>query len=107
EDFVRIAWNRRWYIVAPTVVVALATVAWASTLPDRYRSQVTLQVVPQQVPQTYVRPTVTSDISQRLQSLSLEILSRTRLEAIIEEFNLYPRERETMIMEDVIQRMRT
>lgn len=107
DDFVRIAWDGRWYILLPTIAVGLVAVAYASTLPDRYRSETTLQVVPQQVPQAYVRPTVTSDISQRLQALSLEILSRTRLEAIINEFNLYPRERETMIMEDVIQRMRT
>jgi polysaccharide chain length determinant protein (PEP-CTERM system associated) len=107
EDFVRIAWTRRWHIVLPTVVIGLATFGWASSLPDRYRAETTLQVVPQQVPQAYVRPTVTTDISQRLQAISQEILSRTRLEAIVQEFNLYARERETMIMEDIIDRMRT
>src|SRR5215208_3076681 len=107
EDFVRIAWTRGWYIVLPTVVFGLATFGWAASLPDRYRSETTLQVVPQQVPQAYVRPTVTTDISERLQAISQEILSRTRLEAIVQEFNLYAPERETMIMEDVIERMRT
>jgi polysaccharide chain length determinant protein (PEP-CTERM system associated) len=38
--------------------------------------------------------------------ISQQILSRTRLERITQEFNLYARERQTMIMEDVIQRMR-
>jgi polysaccharide chain length determinant protein (PEP-CTERM system associated) len=107
EDFVRIAWTRRWHILLPTALIALATFGWASSLPDRYRSETTLQVVPQQVPQAYVRPTVTTDISERLQAISQEILSRTRLEAIVQEFNLYESERETMIMEDVIERMRT
>ena len=32
-----------------------------------------------------------------------QILSRTRLERIIQEFNLYPDERKRMIMEDVIE----
>src|SRR5687768_10617948 len=93
EDFVRIAWTRRWHILLPTALIALATFGWASSLPDRYRSETTLQVVPQQVPQAYVRPTVTTDISERLQAISQEILSRTRLEAIVQEFNLYESER--------------
>jgi uncharacterized protein involved in exopolysaccharide biosynthesis len=63
-------------------------------------------VVPQRVPENYVRPTVTADVSERLQTISQQILSRTRLERIIDEFNLYSRERKTAIMEDVVERMR-
>ena len=39
--------------------------------------------------------------------ISQQILSRTRLERIIQEFNLYERERKDMIMEDVIEQMRS
>jgi polysaccharide chain length determinant protein (PEP-CTERM system associated) len=59
------------------------------------------------VPESYVRSTITSRIEDRLQSISQQILSRTRLERIIQDFNLYPRERQLGIMEDVIEGMRT
>ena len=64
-------------------------------------------MVPQQVPESYVRSTITSKIEDRLQSISQQILSRTRLERIIQDFNLYERERQVGIMEDVVQRMRS
>ena len=63
-------------------------------------------IVPQRVPENFVRPTVTSSLSERLNAISSQILSRTRLERIINEFNLYPEQRETELMEDVVAQMR-
>ena len=63
--------------------------------------------MPQRVPESYVRSTVTTRIEDRLQSISQQILSRTRLERIIQDFNLYTEERRTGIMEDIVERMRT
>ena len=76
-------------------------------LPDQYRSETVILVVPQQVPQDYVRSTITTRIEDRLNTINQQILSRTRLERIITEFNLYENERRNGIMEDVVQRMRT
>ncbi len=107
EDFLKIAWKRKWLIVVPCLlVVGGATFFIAQSLPNRYRAQTSVLVIPQRVPESFVRPTVTTDITERLQMISQQILSRTRLERIVQEFNLYARERQTMIMEDVIQRMR-
>jgi polysaccharide chain length determinant protein (PEP-CTERM system associated) len=107
EDFVRIASRRKWAIVLPFVLISLATVVVAHYLPNRYRSETVILVVPQQVPESYVRSTVTSRIEDRLQSISQQILSRTRLERIIQDFNLYERDRQVGIMEDVVEKMRT
>jgi polysaccharide chain length determinant protein (PEP-CTERM system associated) len=106
EDFVRMAWRHRWRIVVPAVVVASLAAGFAMLLPERYRSETTILVVPQRVPESYVRSTVTIRIEDRLQAIRQQILSRTRLERIIQEFNLYERERQTWIMEDVVARMR-
>lgn len=106
EDFIRIAWDRRWLILAPAVVIALVTVIVSAELPNRYRAQTTILIVPQRIPQEYVRSTVTTRIEDRLRMISQQILSRTRLEQILQEFNLYPEEREDRIMEDVIELMR-
>ena len=62
-------------------------------LPNVYRSETLILVVPQRVPESYVRSTVTTRIEDRLQSISQQILSRTRLERIIQDFNLYPKQR--------------
>jgi polysaccharide chain length determinant protein (PEP-CTERM system associated) len=106
EDFLRMAWSRKWFIVIPTIIISAGVFVWSYFLPNRYRSETTILVVPQRVPETYVRSTVTADVSERLTTITQQILSRTRLERIIDEFKLYPEERKTMIMEDIVARMR-
>jgi polysaccharide chain length determinant protein (PEP-CTERM system associated) len=107
EDVVEAAWRRRWFIVGPFILIAVASVIIAAIQPDRYRSEALLQIVPQQVPQDYVRSAVTVPLDSRLQAILQQILSRTQLEHIVQEFNLYPEERKRMLMEDVIERMRS
>jgi len=107
EDFIAIAWRRKWVILLPWFCLSIATVVIAHYLPDQYRSETVILVVPQQVPEDYVRSTITTRIEDRLNSINQQILSRTRLERIITEFNLYEKERRNGIMEDVVQRMRT
>ncbi len=106
EDFLRIAWRRKWLILLPFVVVSVATVLVVRRLPDVYRSETTILVIPQRVPDSYVRATVTDRIGDRLQSLNQQILSRSSLEKIIVELNLFQNERSTTSMEDLIARMR-
>ena len=107
DDFVAIAWRRKWVILLPWFCLTAATMLIAHYLPDQYRSETVILVVPQQVPQDYVRSTITTRIEDRLNSINQQILSRTRLERVITEFNLYEKERRNGIMEDVVQRMRT
>ena len=106
EDFGKIALRRKWAIILPFVLIGVGTVLVSHYLPNKYRSETVILVVPQQVPESYVRSTVTSRIEDRLQSISQQILSRTRLERIIQDFNLYADERQRGIMEDIVERMR-
>jgi hypothetical protein len=106
EDILEIAWRRRWLLVVPLVVASIGTMLWSSRLPDRYRSEAVVLIVPPRVPQNYVRPTVTKGLQDRLEGMRQEILSRTRLERIITEFDLYPELRRRTIMDTVVARMR-
>jgi polysaccharide chain length determinant protein (PEP-CTERM system associated) len=106
EDFLRVAWRRKWLIALPLVVSAAATMAYVYSLPNLYRSGTLILIVPQRVPESYVQSTVTMKIEDRLQSISQQILIRPRLERVIDDFNLYPELRKTAIMEDVVERMR-
>lgn len=99
--------QRIWLILVPLAVVAVGTAVGARFLPDKYRSETVILVVPQRVPESYVKATVTARIEDRLQSITQQILSRTRLEKIIQDFNLYADRRRTGVMEDVVEYMRT
>ena len=107
EEYLRVVWDRRWVVIVPTVVVATAVAIYAYLQPDRYRSTAVVLVVGQQVPENMVQSTITDTVEERLRAIQQQILSRTRLEGIIDEFDLYRRERETMIMEDIVEQMRT
>jgi polysaccharide chain length determinant protein (PEP-CTERM system associated) len=96
--------RRRW-IVGIGVGVALGTVGALSLLPNRYISEATLLVVQQQVPERYVVPTSTTDISAALQAMKREVLSRTRLLKIVQDFNLYEKKRRRLAPETVTELM--
>jgi len=99
--------QRLLWLLVPTVVTAAITATWSHYyLPTRYVSETLILVVPQQVPEQYVKPTVTTRVEDRLQTIMQQILSRTRLERIIQDFNLYPERRKTAIMESVVEGMR-
>jgi polysaccharide chain length determinant protein (PEP-CTERM system associated) len=98
--------RRRWLAgltLAGGVVTVLSVVFF---LPDVYRSSATVLIDRQQIPDDLVRSTVTSDLEIRLHTISQEILSRSRLEALIERFSLYPELRENAPVEEVVERMR-
>src|SRR5262249_46546207 len=106
ELLLQLARRHKWRILVPAVLIAGAGSAITHYLPNRYRSDTLILVVPQRVPESYVRSTVTTRIEDRLQSISQQIMSRTRLERVIQDFNLYAEARKTAIMEDVVDRMR-
>ena len=106
EDVLQILRRRVWLLLVPFAIVSAATATYSRYLPDIFRSDTLILVVPQRVPESYVRSTVTTRIEDRLQSIAQQILSRTRLERIIQDFNLYVEQRRTGIMEDIVEQMR-
>lgn len=106
DEITAVIVRRRWWLLVPLAIgLALAPVL-SRYAPERYRSEALILVIPQQVPDAYVRPTVNESVAGRLPALTEQILSRSRLELIIQEMNLYPAERTRWVMEDVVQRMR-
>jgi len=53
-----------------------------------------------------VKPVVTMDLNRRLASMQEQVLSRTRLQPIIEKFSLYPSDRDRVHIDDLIERLR-
>ena len=106
EKLVKLVVRRRWWILVATGFTTLATIAVLLMLPNRYKSEAILLVVQQQVPERYVTPTTTTDIASALDAMTQEVLSRTRLLAIMDTYNLFAKERQRMAPENVIALMR-
>ncbi|MEO6665808.1 MAG: Wzz/FepE/Etk N-terminal domain-containing protein, partial [Nitrospiria bacterium] len=86
--------RRKWSFLLPAVVLIGLTIPIVLTLPPVYKSTTLIMVEAQKVPQEFVKTTVSAPIEDRLKTISQQILSRTRLERVIEEFGLdRPRER--------------
>ncbi len=106
EDLIEILRRRKWLIVLPLALSTIGVSIYARTLPDQFRSEATVLIVPQRVPESYVRSTVTTRIEDRLELMREQILSRTKLDTIIREFALYPDLAPVMIREELVDRMR-
>lgn len=107
EDILRIVRRRMWLILVPIALFAAGMAVFARKLPDYYRAETVILVVPQRVPESFVRPTVTSRLGDRLRTITPTIQSRTRLETIIRDLDLYPDERRVLPMEDVVAMMQS
>src|SRR6202048_116888 len=90
-EYWAMARRRRWWILLPLFICW--AVVWGAgwLLPSTYQSDALILVEQQKVPEQYVVRNVTMGLQDRLQSMTQQILSRTRLQATIDRFHLYPR----------------
>jgi polysaccharide chain length determinant protein (PEP-CTERM system associated) len=89
EDYLEIWKRRRVLLLLPLVLFPLLALGIAYLVPPKYVSQTLVLVQQQKVPDDYVKPIVTGDISERLASMKEQILSRSLLQPIIERFGLF------------------
>jgi polysaccharide chain length determinant protein (PEP-CTERM system associated) len=89
QHYLGIVRRRHFHFLIP-LFLAWAVVWGASwVLPPRYLSSTLILVEQPTMPKDYVTPNVTDDLQERMQSITQQILSRTRLLHIIDQFNLY------------------
>jgi len=81
--------RRRWWIIGPLFLGWLIVFASAWIIPPRYTSEAVVLVEQQKVPEQFVMPNVQVDLQERLQSITQQVLSRSRLLAIINDLHLY------------------
>jgi len=98
--------RRKWYIIPTFFLVLVAGLIYCLAAPKTYKAATTISIIRQRVPESFVHSTVTADIDERLHSIGEEILSRTRLEGVITQLNLYPEERKKLPMEKIIENIR-
>ena len=99
-------WQRRYLVGGATLLFFLAGLIAAYSLPTIYRSKATLLVQSQELPSKIVESPVSGAIGQRLAKIRERVLSRGDLITLIEQNDLYPSERRTEPLSDVVAEMR-
>lgn len=105
-EFIQMLKRRKWLIILPMLTMTAAIGYVVYKLPSVYESTTLLTVKPPTISTNLVQPLTNEDLSQRLQGINQEALSRSSLEPMVTKYDLYKLERESgMPMELVIDKM--
>jgi len=99
---------RRWWWILPLTTIffgGLGTLA-AMVLPKKYTSKTMVTVEDATISPKLLEPVITDDLNRQLGAMKEEILSRSRLQPVIEKLGLYQQERSKAHMEDLEDRLR-
>jgi polysaccharide chain length determinant protein (PEP-CTERM system associated) len=99
--------KRFWWILPVTIsfCTGLAVLA-LKILPKRYTSQTVVLVTPPTVSADIIRPVVSENLGPRLASMQQQILSRTRLEPVIQKYGLYNQGHDRLPIDELVTRLR-
>ena len=99
--------RRRHLIFLSLLLIGWALV-WGSSwlLPAKYKSSTLILVEDPAMPKNYVVPNISDNLQDRLQSITQQILSRTRLLLIIDKLHLYQNPRHILTPDERVDSMR-
>ena len=87
--YLEILYRRKWTVILSVVLGTAIAAFIAYTSQPSYRSTTFILVEQQKISKTYVTPTDSTPFEQRLSTIQQQVMSRTNLERIIKNFNLY------------------
>lgn len=96
--------RRSIFFIALAVWALACGVAWL--LPPRYRSEASILIEKPTVPKHYVLPNIETDPEQELETLQQRVLSRSRLQRIIDDLHLYSGGIAALMPGDAVNTMR-
>jgi polysaccharide chain length determinant protein (PEP-CTERM system associated) len=98
--------RRRWVLIVGLALSGLVLSYGVSCfLPAKFKSQTLVLIEQPTVSNKIVESLDTTDVNQRLASMQQQILSRSRLEPIIRQFNLYPQDLSRKSMDELVLRL--
>jgi len=107
EDIIEILLRRRWYIIIPFCLSMIVGICLVLFLPKLYQAETLVLLQAERVATNYVQPIINTNINTRIDTISQQILSRSNLEKIINEFKLLSGlKSENMLLEDTIEILR-
>jgi len=106
ERLTGIVRRRYFYFLIPLFVAWLSIWAASWVVPPRFKSSTLILVEQPSMPANYVVPNISDDLQARLQSITTQILSRTRLLLIIDRLHLYGGAQNSATADEKVIRMR-
>ena len=103
--YMRIAWRKRWLLALPLLLSTAASVVALQYLPRVYRATTLILVQPPNIPSEYVKPTVRTE--EGLKTIQQQVTSRTRLEQVARDLNLFSLDGDPRKVESEISSMRS
>src|SRR2546425_2494347 len=88
DDYLAMLRRRLKVILIPALLAPLVGFLISYAFPPKYTSQSLVLVEEQKVPEGYVKPVVTEDIIQRIVTMQQQVLSRNRLQPMIDRLGL-------------------
>jgi len=104
--YLNIATRRMWWIIFPFLLTLLGGLAYCLKTPKIYEAETLILVQAQKVPEDFVRTIVSATVEDRLSTISQQVSSRTNLEKIIKEHDLYGTSDTKMFMDDKVALLR-
>jgi polysaccharide chain length determinant protein (PEP-CTERM system associated) len=103
DDYWMMLRRRIWLIVIPILLAPLVGYLVSYAFAAKYTSQALVLVEGQKVPEGYVKPVVTEDLSQRIATLQQQVLSPGRLRPMVERLGLAKSEKDVDNVIETIQ----
>src|SRR6185295_15209186 len=104
KAYVAMFHRRRTLIVMVGGVLLGLSLAAAFLWPATYKSMATILIEEQEIPSELVHSTITSYADQRIETIKQQVMSRTTLWKVVEQYNLYADLRRTSPAEEVVKR---
>ena len=106
QDLKGVIRRRKKSFFIPFLLIFLVAGGVAFLLPSIYRSESTILIEGQQIPEDFIKPTITEYVEERLQVIKQQVMSRSKLLEIINQFNLYSEMRDKRTTEEIVGKMR-
>jgi uncharacterized protein involved in exopolysaccharide biosynthesis len=105
EDYTDIVRRNIRWIIAPVVAGLVVSTVVAFMIQDTFVSRALIRIVPQQISDTLVQNASAQDMTDRINGMAQNIVSRTTLTNLIQTYGLYKTEQKSEPLEDVINKM--
>lgn len=101
-----ILWHRKWLVIIPVLIGAVAAVAAVFLLPTTYRSSAVILVQSPQLSREVIGSDMADSVDRRIARIREQITSRPDLLALMDQHGLYTDERASKPLSKVVETMR-
>src|SRR3990170_353840 len=98
--------RRRWEIAFSVLAILFAASVYCVVTPELYKSSITILVIPQTLPQDYVRSTISAKVEEQMATIRQQVWSRTTLTKVMDELRLFEKERKNLSAEEMFAMLR-